>query len=69
MSEKKPYSDRRWTDIPKCIVIGHSEVTEEEKKIADDFIKNRMKNFTNRNKTMMKSLMMRNNLCQKTTSK
>ena len=68
MSEKKPYSDRRWTDIPKCIVIGHSEVTEEEKKIADDFIKNRMKIF-NRNKTMMKSLMMRNNLCQKTTSK
>lgn len=45
MSEKKPYSDRRWTDIPKCIVIGHSEVTEEEKKIADDFIKTRMKNF------------------------
>ena len=45
MSEKKPYSDRRWTDIPKCIVIGHSEITEEEKKIADDFIKNRMKNF------------------------
>lgn len=33
MSEKKPYSDRRWTDIPKCIVIGHSEVTEEEKKL------------------------------------
>lgn len=45
MSEKKPYSDRRWTDIPKCTVISHREVTEEEKKIADDFIKNRMKNF------------------------
>lgn len=39
MSEKKPYSDRRWTDIPKCIVIGHEEITEEEEKMVDDFIK------------------------------
>lgn len=45
MSEKKPYSDRRWTDIPKCIVTGHEEVTEEELKEIDDFIKYRMKNY------------------------
>ncbi len=31
MSEKKLFTDRRWTDIPKATVIGHSEVTEEEK--------------------------------------
>lgn len=39
MSEKKPYSDRRWTDIPQCIVIGHEEITEEEKKMVSDFKK------------------------------
>lgn len=31
MEKKKPYSDRRWTDIPQCEVIGHVEFTEEEK--------------------------------------
>lgn len=43
MSEKKPYSDRRWTDIPKCIVIGHEEITEEEKKMVSDFKKRHAK--------------------------
>ena len=33
MSEKKaaPFSHPRWTDIPKPEVIGHCEVSEEEK--------------------------------------
>ncbi|MBS6613237.1 MAG: hypothetical protein KH285_00630 [Anaerotruncus sp.] len=43
MSEKKPYSDRRWTDIPKCTVIGHEEITEEEKKMVSDFKKRHAK--------------------------
>lgn len=43
MSEKKPYSDRRWTDIPQCIVIGHEEITEEEKKMVNDFKKRHAK--------------------------
>ena len=28
----KPFSSKRWTDIPKFVVVGHSEFTEEEKK-------------------------------------
>lgn len=33
MNEKdKPFSAKRWTDIPKFVVVGHSESTEEEKK-------------------------------------
>lgn len=34
MDEKnyKPYTSRRWTDIPQPVVIGHREFTEEEKK-------------------------------------
>lgn len=43
MSEKKPYSDRRGTDIPQCIVIGHEEITEEEKKMVSDFKKRHAK--------------------------
>lgn len=31
MENKKPYSDRRWTDIPECEVTGHIEFTEEQK--------------------------------------
>ena len=31
MGNKKPYSDKRWTDIPKCEVIGHVELTEEQR--------------------------------------
>ena len=31
MNEKdKPFSAKRWTDIPKYIVVGHSESTAEE---------------------------------------
>lgn len=36
-SEKKLFTDRRWTDIPKCEVIGHSEVTEEEKEMVSKY--------------------------------
>lgn len=31
-SENKPFSAKRWTDIPKPIVVGHSEFAEAEKK-------------------------------------
>lgn len=27
-----PYTAKRWTDIPKPRVVGHFEITEEEKK-------------------------------------
>lgn len=31
MNDKaKPFSAKRWTDIPKYIVVGHSESTAEE---------------------------------------
>lgn len=33
--EYKPYTARRWTDIPQPVVIGHREFTEEEKKEND----------------------------------
>lgn len=36
MSEKKPFSDKRWTQPLKPIDIGYSEVTEEEKKRAEE---------------------------------
>ncbi len=40
MSEKKPFSDRRWHDPPVATVIGHKESTEEERRQADiDFEK------------------------------
>ncbi len=39
MKEKKLYSDRRWTDPPKAFVIGHEELTEEEKKEAEEAMK------------------------------
>ena len=33
MNDKaKPFSAKRWTDIPRFVVVGHSEFTEEEKK-------------------------------------
>ena len=33
MNDKaKPFSSKRWTDIPRFVVVGHSEFTEEEKK-------------------------------------
>ena len=40
MSEKKPFSDRRWHDPAVATVIGHKESTEEERRQADiDFEK------------------------------
>lgn len=32
----KPYTAKRWTEIPKPVVVGHSEFTEEEKKQNND---------------------------------
>ncbi|GAC42286.1 hypothetical protein [Paenibacillus popilliae] len=29
--DKKPFTDRRWTDPPAVKVIGHRELSEEEK--------------------------------------
>ena len=40
MSEKKPFSDRRWHDAPVATVTGHKESTEEERRqAAKDFEK------------------------------
>lgn len=36
MSDKKLFTDRRWTDIPLGEVIGHREITEEEKQEAEE---------------------------------
>ncbi len=36
MKEKKLFSDRRWTDPPKAFVIGYEELTEKEKKEAEE---------------------------------
>lgn len=30
-TEKKPYSSKRWTDIPVPVAVGHTEFSEEEK--------------------------------------
>lgn len=35
MSDKKLYSDKRWTDIPKAKVIGYREMTPEEQEEAN----------------------------------
>lgn len=37
--EKKLFTDRRWTDIPQATVISHRELTEEEKKKAEEYRK------------------------------
>lgn len=34
MNEKSLFTDRRWTDIPKGEVIGHIDITEQEKQEA-----------------------------------
>lgn len=36
MSNKKLFSDRRWIDIPRCEVVGHREITKEEKQEAEE---------------------------------
>ena len=40
MNKKKPFSDKRWHDVPKATVVGRREFTEEERLRADiDFEK------------------------------
>lgn len=39
MDDKKLFTDRRWTDIPQATVISHRELTEEEKKKAEEYRK------------------------------
>ncbi len=41
MPEKKPFSDKRWNQPLGGIVVGHAEVTEEDKKLVEDFKKKR----------------------------
>lgn len=35
---KKPFSDKRWTQPLGGIVVGYREVTEEEKQQAEEFL-------------------------------
>lgn len=42
MSKQKLFSHPRWNDPPQAKVIGHVELTEEEKKEADDFLTKRI---------------------------
>lgn len=39
MESKKLFTDKRWTQDPGGEVVGYEEVTEEEKKWADELIK------------------------------
>ena len=43
MSKQKPFSHPRWNDPPQAKVIGHVELTEEEKCEADDFLEKKIK--------------------------
>lgn len=43
--ESKPYSSRRWTDIPVPRVIGHTEFTDEEKRENDKKMEDMMKKY------------------------
>lgn len=44
MSEK-PYSAKRWTDIPQPRVVGKTEFTEEEKKQNDEKLERILKEY------------------------
>lgn len=43
MDNKKPFSHPRWNDPPQAKVIGHVELTEEEKQEADAFLEKKIK--------------------------
>ena len=47
MSEKdsKPYTSKRWTDIPVPETIGYTEFTEEEQKENDKKMEEMMKHY------------------------
>ena len=44
-SEHKPFSARRWTDIPNPEVIGHAESTPEEKEKNDRDMERMMRKY------------------------
>lgn len=50
MSEKKPFSDPRWNDTSLPKVIGHMELTEEQKKSAKEW-RERIKSRKNKSAT------------------
>lgn len=39
MSEKELFKDKRWTQNPGAVVTGKSEITEEDKKWAEELHK------------------------------
>lgn len=43
--ESKPYSSRRWTDIPVPRVIGYTEFTDEEKRENDKKMEDMMRKY------------------------
>lgn len=45
---KKLFTAKRWTDIPQATVIGHREITEEEKEMVRKF-KEKLKNAKSNN--------------------
>lgn len=43
--DKKPYTARRWTDIPQGEVVEHEELTEKEKKRHSEDMKKMLQSF------------------------
>lgn len=43
--ESKPYTSKRWTDIPIPRVIGHTEFTDEEKRENDKKMEDMMRKY------------------------
>lgn len=43
--KNKPYSSRRWTDIPVPRVIGHTEFTDEQKNENDKKMEDMMRKY------------------------
>ena len=43
MEKKKPYSSKRWTEIPRFEVIGHEEVSEERQREGRKFLEEMMR--------------------------
>lgn len=46
--EKKLFTDKRWTEPPKAFVIGHSEITEEDRELVRKF-KEKKEKYRNKN--------------------
>lgn len=48
-NNKKPFSDKRWTQPLGGKVVGYQEVTEEQKQRAKEFLKHILKDKGNNN--------------------